>query len=190
MNTTDDTRHIILVRHGQTRLNAEGRLRGRADPPLDPVGIAQARAAADALSSLGLSRVVSSPLHRAVETARAIADASRLEPEVDSAFNDRDYGPWTGQVKKEVIARWGSVDAAPGVETQSAVIARSRRALDAIARAADSGPIAIVTHDAVIRPILSSIRPGIDPVVATGSWAELEHTGDGWAIVSVDNVAR
>jgi broad specificity phosphatase PhoE len=181
---------VLLVRHGQTALNAEGRLRGLADPELDDTGIAQAHATAQALQPLRLRRVCSSPLRRAVTTAQIIAQASGVGSDVDSAFNDRDYGPWTGHVKTEVIQQWGSVDAAPGVETAAIVLTRAMHALNAIAQVAGvDGPIAAVTHDAVIRPILASIQPGIDPIVETGSWAELAHTNDGWTVLSFDNTA-
>ena len=63
-----------------------------------------------------LTEVHSSPLHRAVTTAEIIARESGVTNQVDPAFNDRDYGPWTGKIKSEVIAEFGSVDAAPGVE--------------------------------------------------------------------------
>lgn len=181
---------LLLVRHGQTALNAEGRLRGLADPELDDIGIAQAHATAQALQPLHLGQVLSSPLERAVTTAQIVAQASGIGADVDPAFNDRDYGPWTGHIKTEVIRHWGRVDAAPGVEAAAIVLTRAMHALNALAQAAGPGqPIAVVTHDAVIRPILASIQPGIRPIVETGSWAEVAHTRDGWEVVSFDNTA-
>jgi probable phosphoglycerate mutase len=181
--------HVLLVRHGRTALNAEGRLRGLANPELDETGKEQVRATAAALRPLNLAEVHSSPLHRAETTAEIIAQESGVTNQVDAAFNDRDYGPWTGKIKSEVIAEWGSVDAAPGVEDLTIVRDRALAALDALVRSAASGPIAIVTHDAVIRPILESIQPGIEAEVETGSWAELAWDGERWSVVSVDNTA-
>lgn len=181
---------MILVRHGRTALNAEGRLRGLADPELDDDGIAQVTATTHALVPMGIDRVVSSPLQRAVRTATIIAEASGVEHAVDPAFNDRDYGPWTGHIKTEVIAQWGSVDAAPGVEDASIVLDRAWLALEALAAEARDAPVAVVTHDAVIRPILATIQPGVSATVETGSWAILEHSAAGWRIVSVDNTAN
>ena len=66
---------------------------------------------------------------------------------------------------------------------------RALAALDALVRGAASGPIAIVTHDAVIRPILESIQPGIEAEVETGTWADLTWDGQRWAVASVDNTA-
>lgn len=186
--TSDRAPSVLLVRHGRTALNAEGRLRGLADPELDEIGIAQAHATAIALQPLGIGRVLSSPLRRARRTAAIIADASGLAPETDPAFNDRDYGPWTGHLKADVIREWGSVDDAPGVEDQQAVLGRALPALDACVHAG-AAPIVVVTHDAVIRPLLDRIQPGISVVVDTCSWAELARTSEGWSIVSVDNTA-
>jgi len=181
--------HVLLVRHARTLLNAEGRLRGLANPELDEVGIEQAHATARALVPQHITRVLSSPLNRAVTTAEIIASESGVTNDVDPAFNDRDYGPWTGHIKADVIKEWGSVDAAPGVEESSVVLARALPALNALAEGADSGVIAIVSHDATIRPILQSIQPGIEAEVENGSWAELSWDGQGWKVLSVDNTA-
>jgi probable phosphoglycerate mutase len=180
--------HVLLVRHGRTLLNAEGRLRGLANPELDEVGIVEARATARALKPLQITRVLSSPLHRAATTAEVIADEAGLTNEVEPAFNDRDYGPWTGHIKADVIKQWGSVDAAPGVEDSSIVFNRAMPALRSLA-GATPGVIVVVTHDAVIRPILESIQPGIRAEVENGSWAEISCDEEGWRVVSVDNTA-
>ena len=184
-----DTR-ILLIRHGRTALNAQDRLRGLADPPLDETGADQAAAVALSLRDQGLEYVVSSPLARAVRTAQIIAEACGVPRDIDPGFNDRDYGPWTGRPRAEVVARWGSVDAAPGVEPLEAV--RSR-ALDALAllTAAPAGyrAIGVVTHDAVIRPLLDAIQPGIRVTVPTASWADVELVSGVWRVRSTDNLA-
>lgn len=79
------------------------------------------------------------------------------------------------------------MDAAPGVEDASVML---HRALDGLTRhARGDTTVAIVTHDAVIRAILSSIKPGTDPIAETASWAVLNRDGTGWHITSFDNVA-
>ncbi len=180
-------RSVVLVRHGQTALNAEGRLRGLADPELTPTGIDQAGETADALRSLAIARVISSPLLRAVTTAQIIADVTGAELAVDPAWTDRDYGPWTGHRTADVVAQWGSVDDAPDVEARTAVRERALRALTDLADSPSGTRIAVVTHDVIIRCLLDDIRPGLVPRVETGSWAELVRTDDGWAVASVDN---
>jgi broad specificity phosphatase PhoE len=67
---------VYLVRHGQTRLNAAGLLRGHIDTPLDEVGRREARALADMFAGLRLGAIVGSPLARAQATAATITDAT------------------------------------------------------------------------------------------------------------------
>ncbi len=185
--TTSTPARVLLVRHGRTALNAEGRLRGHADPELDEVGVAQVQAVAAALRVYPIVQVVTSPLQRAVATGAAIAEAAGVGLVTDESFTDRDYGPWTTHVKVDVIREWGRVDAAPGVEDAAAML---RRAMDGLARRArDQMTVVIVTHDALIRAILSSIKPRIDPIVETASWAVLNRDETGWHITSFDNTA-
>lgn len=65
---------IILVRHGQTKWNSEGRVQGRTDIPLNARGMAQAEAVGEWLSGRKIDAVYASPLMRAHDTAKAIAD--------------------------------------------------------------------------------------------------------------------
>ncbi|MBY6386606.1 histidine phosphatase family protein (plasmid) [Rhodococcus erythropolis] len=182
------TSQLYLVRHGQTALNAEGRLRGLADPPLDEIGERQAAAVARALSDIGASLVLSSPLRRAVRTAQIIAEALGIEQRIDARLNDRDYGFWTGHRKSEVLAEWGTVDAAPGVETSETVLTRVLPALDEFAvPGADSTPLIVVTHDAVIRPLMLHIDPDATTItVPTGSYQVLIYLEGRWRIDLID----
>ena len=181
--------HLYLARHGQTTLNAEGRLRGLANPPLDNVGEAEAGALALYLESKGVVAVFSSPLDRAVATARAVAEAAHVEAFADERFNDRDYGPWTGHVEADVVSEFGSVDAAPGVEPVQQVIARARPGLDEVLDQFPDGAVVVVTHDAVIRPLLSDLGADLAEVLApTGSLDELVRREGRWTIAAVDVV--
>lgn len=177
---------ILLVRHGRTALNEQDRLRGLADPPLDDVGMAQSEAVADALAARDVVDVRCSPLERAVTTAQTIAVRFGLTARPDARFTDRDYGPWTGHERAAVIERFGSVDAAPGVEPTAAVLARVLRALDDVRR--DDHAVVVVTHDAVITPIVHSLAPAGDPEIATGSWSELTWDSRGWSVVAAGQV--
>jgi probable phosphoglycerate mutase len=184
-----EARRLFLVRHGQTALNAQGRLRGLADPPLDRVGVWEALAVGSALAPAHPVVVLTSPLQRAVATGRAIAAAAAVSCFVDQRFTDRDYGPWTGALLQEVVTQFGSVDAAPGVEPVAAVLARSRPALNA---GLDDypGTVVIVTHDVVIRALLSGIDPELAPLQEpNGCWNELTRDDDGsWRVQSVDQL--
>lgn len=178
---------IYLCRHGRTQLNVSGVLRGRLDPALDLIGRAEARELAEELSRLDLSRVVSSPLLRARETASAIAAAAGIEVELEERFIDRDYGRFNGLPADQVAAEHGTVDAAPGVEPAAEVARRAAAGIGELVGAADERPIVVVSHDIVIRLVLSALAPRADGSdhlpPRTGCWSLLRHQNDGWRLV-------
>lgn len=189
--------HVYLARHGRTPLNAQARLRGLADPPLDAVGVAEAHRLARVLVEVRPGLVLSGPLERAVHTARIIAETAGVSSAVDDGFNDRDYGPWTGQRTADVAAAWGSIDAAPGVEPRAAVLTRAFEALEAAAdevRGSAGGtapaPIVVVTHDAVIHVLLESIDESLSSAeLPTASWTHLVRTDGRWTAIQVGQLS-
>lgn len=187
---------VYLARHGRTALNAAGALRGRLDPPLDDVGRQEAERLAElVLASRGpVAAVVSSPLRRATETARVVAELTGRKVDVDPGLIDRDYGEWAGRSRAEVVARWGTLDAAPGVEDAAQLRARARSALDAAAaRGGDEGAVVVVAHDVVNRLLLVDIDPALGPPEAlpqaTGCCNVLERRGDLWLVAAVGVVS-
>ena len=181
-------RVVYLCRHGETALNASGRLRGLSDPDLDDTGRQQATALAMALRPTKPFAILVSPLRRAVQTADAIAAACGLTAEVSDDLLDRDYGPQNGQPIDEVNATWGSVDNAPGVEPQESVLARGRAALAKAATAAVQGPVVLVSHDAVNCALLAYLdskrwpEPSAVPQ-STGCLNLLQRKGETWTVV-------
>lgn len=98
---------IHLIRHGQTAWNVENRFRGRADIPLDEVGIAQAQATAATIAAQGKpTAVYSSPLRRARQMAEMIAEPFILHERAHPGFLDLHFGAWEGHTEDEVRARW------------------------------------------------------------------------------------
>ncbi len=181
---------VFLARHGQTALNAQGRLRGLSDPPLDEVGIAEAARLAEALASKHPTAVICSPLQRAVATAHAIGAASAAPVTVDVRLNDRDYGPMTGHVRDEVEREYGSVDAAPGVEPFDALAARAREAFFDLVADYAPGPLVMVSHDAFNRALLGQLDPSLsDAPQRTACWNELSRVDDVWRVDGYDLVA-
>ena len=87
---------IYLIRHGETDRNKAHLLQGRSDVPLNETGIQQAREAAQFLQEQGIkfSHVFSSPLIRAVETAKIVAPG--FKPALDDRLLEMDYGPYEG----------------------------------------------------------------------------------------------
>lgn len=180
------TQNLYLARHGQTALNAEGRLRGLANPPLDDVGVAEAERLAWALADKGAGIVFSSPLERAHRTAEIISQAAGIPLRIDERFNDRDYGPQTGEIKAEVEARYGSVDDAPGVERTHDVIERALPALDAVLDEDTTRDVIIVTHDALIRPLILCFDGRLQAKAPTASWNHLRRENGHWSVVAID----
>ena len=98
--------HILLIRHGQTVWNKEEVFRGRTDLELDETGLAQAAAVARALGDERVSRIVSSPLKRAIQTAQPLADVCGVSIETDPELTDIDFGRWQGMPVEDVAAEY------------------------------------------------------------------------------------
>lgn len=96
---------VLLARHGQTDWNATGRYHGQANVPLNETGHRQAEGLAMVLSSHDLDLIVSSPLDRALDTARAVAAGRATPVVVDHRLLEVDVGEWTGLTEAEVFAR-------------------------------------------------------------------------------------
>ncbi len=158
---------IVLVRHGETEFNREGVFRGRYDVGLNEAGREQAAATAAALAREPIAAVYSSPLSRALDTARPIAGRHGLKPAVDEAFHNIDLGEWQG-AKKETVrleqaeawAQWTTEPERmriPGGETLAEVRSRAFPRLEELATAHDGERIAIVTHRSVIRVLAGAV---------------------------------
>jgi broad specificity phosphatase PhoE len=188
--STNITR-IYLVRHGQTELNVNRVLRGHLDPKLDALGILQARMLGEVIGREELQLVASSPLRRAVETATEIAIRAGVEMENDPRLVDRDYGPWAGRSKEAVIAKWGSLNAAPDIEPESEVVARALDAVIDVSRRVPNGSAVLVSHDAVNRLLISKLDPRMDNGSSipqeTGCFNVIELKGNDWSVLSINN---
>jgi len=147
---------VYLIRHGRTALNAAGMLRGWIDAPLDDTGRSEAARLGSLFAAVRLDRIVSSPLGRSFDTARAIAEPHGLPIDVDPGFADRDYGPWAGRSQEEVEARYGSVDGAPAseIEPVAGFWRRVEEALQRVVARAGDRTVAVVGHDAVNRALI------------------------------------
>lgn len=93
---------IILVRHGETDWNAEGRIQGHLPVPLNARGIAQAEAVARRLDGIPISALYCSDLLRARQTAEAISRRSGHETRLDRRLREWDLGVLSGRLREEV----------------------------------------------------------------------------------------
>ena len=103
--TDDSPRRLILVRHGVTDWNREGRWQGRLDPSLSDTGRSEARMVAARIASdtdLRPARVLSSTLGRASETGRVIAEAVGVRVEPEPRLMEIGAGEWEGRTHAEL----------------------------------------------------------------------------------------
>lgn len=162
---------LTLVRHGQTASSARHAYSGRSDIPLTETGREQARQAARRLAGAGVDAVVTSPLIRARDTARAIADATGASLTVDERLTEVDYGPFEGLdragAREQIGAPFDAWRAdpfgapVPGMEPLADALRRARAAT-ADALAAHDHPV-IVGHQGILRIVLVALgqmQPG------------------------------
>ncbi|QCB93054.1 MSMEG_4193 family putative phosphomutase [Cellulomonas shaoxiangyii] len=162
---------LLLVRHGRTTANTAGVLAGRAaGVRLDAVGRTQAERAGERLAGVPLVAVVTSPLERCRQTARALLDRQAAAPvlAVDTGLTECDYGQWQGRTLADLAGEplWSVVQTQPsaavfpGGESLAAVQARAVAAVrrhDAAVEA-EHGPGAVwaaVSHGDVIKAVLA-----------------------------------
>lgn len=159
---------IYLVRHGTTLLNRANRYRGRRDVPLDAGGWQDAWAAAEELAGVPLAAVYSSPLRRARDTARVIADVAELSSVQDlPGLTNLDYGEWEGLTSAEAMAHrpaefaayQGYLDNArcPGGEALRTASERMLLSLRMIALLHSGEHVAAVSHAAMVRLAITDI---------------------------------
>jgi probable phosphomutase (TIGR03848 family) len=162
---------VILARHGRTTANTGGVLAGRsAGVHLDDLGAEQARAAGERLAVVPVAAVVTSPLERTRETARAIAAAQEpaLKAVTEKGLLECDYGTWTGRELKTLAKEdlWRTVQAHPSAAVfpdGESMAGMASRAVAAVRRwdekvTEEHGPDAVwiaVSHADVIKAILA-----------------------------------
>jgi probable phosphoglycerate mutase len=156
---------ILIVRHGHVEGIHPERFRGRMDVQLDALGRRQAAATATRIAAgWEVASIYTSPLARAVETGRAIAQATGAPARGLDDLNDLDYGDWQWKTNEEVRAaspvlfdRWFAFPQQvrfPGGESLQDLVARTA---DAVRFALETHPrqtVVMVGHDAVNRAIL------------------------------------
>jgi probable phosphoglycerate mutase len=158
---------IILLRHGETTWNIEGRYQGQEDTPLSPKGLEQGRKAALALKDIPIDRAISSPLSRSFETCRMAADYHHLTVMKDSRLIEISHGLWEGIHADEIKARypkefrlWHTHPEQvqmPEGENLEDVRKRAREAFDEYARKYDGETVLVAAHDAVNKAIICDL---------------------------------
>jgi len=94
--------HLILIRHGETDWNVEGRYQGQADPPLNARGRVQALRLADGLASSGIETLYTSPLQRARQTAEIVAQRLNVPVHIEPRLVEIHQGDWQTRLRSEI----------------------------------------------------------------------------------------
>src|SRR5436305_10799391 len=162
---------LIVVRHGETFYNAQRRLTGQSDIPLNSLGERQAVAVGDYLATEHLDAIVTSDLERTRVTARTIASCHGLALQEDSDLRELAFGEWESYTFNEVLAKdanqaslWRAdptIYAPPGGETIAQLRDRCVRALARWQTGYPDASVLWVTHGGLIGVLLCHVL-GID----------------------------
>ena len=157
---------IYIVRHGQTEQNLKKKLQGRSNHPLTDLGREQASAVGDAFRDAGIvfDKVYTSPLDRAVETAKLVA--GDVPTECEDALIEMDYGPYEGTdlhdlppEVEEFFRDFAHNPAPEGMEQLSSVVARAGEFLERLKAEAVHRDILLSTHAIAMKGLLEYLTP-------------------------------
>jgi broad specificity phosphatase PhoE len=154
---------VILVRHGQTDDNVNGKISGQSPVPLNARGRDQVKAAADVLTCLGVTRILSSPLARARQTADILAQHLQVEIEEVPDLREVGYGDWEGKyfrdIRGEPVAQQVFHDPIkavfPNGESLPDVQQRGVQVIELVHQTHPQGVVVLVSHGDVIRTSLA-----------------------------------
>ncbi|WP_433174114.1 bifunctional RNase H/acid phosphatase [Actinoallomurus sp. CA-150999] len=194
--TTEPTT-TLLLRHGETPFSGERRFAGTGDIPLTDTGLAQARAAGNALTGRGIDAIVTSPLKRTLQTAQEIAQVIDVPVRTEDDLRETDFGDWEGYTFAEVRERWpAELDAwladpsvaPPFGESFEATSKRVRTARDKLLVRHRKQTVLVVSH---VTPIKTLLRLALDAPPSAlyrmhldvGSLSVVDWYADGPAVV-------
>lgn len=157
---------LYCVRHGESEYNAERRIQGQTNIGLSELGRRQAEAIAAALAPRPIQAIFSSPLARAYETARPLAERKGLPIETDDRLKEIHAGIFQGLLWSEIerthpeqAKRWIAQEpdfVIPGGESRRALMTRGRAALEAI-RETGYEQVAVIAHGGVLTAALKAL---------------------------------
>ncbi len=151
---------LLLIRHGETQWNADGRIQGHRDIGLSPRGLRQAQLLAQFLARESIDAVFASDLSRARDTALPLAQSLGRALQTDARLRERSFGLFEGHTYDEAQSNWPHeyaiwmrrepAHAVPGGESYLAARARVLACLGEIVGAHAGGTVAVVTHGGVL----------------------------------------
>lgn len=152
---------IYIIRHGQTDMNRAECLQGQIDSRLNTTGISEAEGAKSRLDAAGIrfERIISSPLSRALKTAKIIGGECNVT--VEPLITEMHFGDYEGRPYKDIDEKmWAfihspeTVPPPEGVESIQSLCERTGRFLQRLLSEDTSGNVLIVTHGIALRSIL------------------------------------
>lgn len=159
---------VVLIRHGETDYNAEKRLQGNMQIPLNDLGRQQAHALAAYLVAWPIARLYASDLSRAWETACIVGGALGVKPQPDERWREINAGRFEGNTWAEIeqqfpdeIAQYrqlGEDFQMPDGESWNQVGARAYAALHDLSNSPE-GMVGVVTHGGTLRRVLMRVFP-------------------------------
>jgi probable phosphoglycerate mutase len=181
------TTHVIIIRHGQSQGNAEGRFGGHTDTPLSPRGRKQAQATAKALASEKFDAIYSSDLPRAIETASPLVDLTGVSLETTDALRERSVGVMEGLTFEEAaeqhpeqyqaLLRRDFEHVLLGGESYRQTLDRASRQLDEAIEQHKGGRIAFFAHTGTICILILHLMGALDAPDLKPVWIATANCG-------------
>ncbi len=208
LETMSLTTHVVIIRHGQSQGNAEGRFGGHTDTPLSPRGRRQAEATARALSSEKFDAIYSSDLPRAIGTATPLARLTGAPLETTDALRERSVGVMEGLTFEEAAEQYAEQYQALlrrdfehvllGGESYRQTLDRASRKLDEVIEQHKGGRIALFAHTGTICILILHLMGALDAPELKPVWIATANCGiarfdlrdDGFVRVLVINDTR
>ena len=179
--------NVLLIRHGQSRGNAERRFGGHTATPLSARGRNQALATARILKSEGLTAIYSSDLARAVETAKPLSDLTHLPIHGTSAFRERSVGVMEGLTFEDAAQEHPEQYAAllrrdfeyvlSGGESYRQLLDRAWQKLDEVIAENRGGKIALFSHTGTICILALHLMGALDAPELKPVWISSGNCG-------------
>jgi broad specificity phosphatase PhoE len=181
------TTHVVIIRHGQSQGNAEGRFGGHTDTPLSPHGRKQAQATARALASEKFSAIYSSDLPRAIETASPLAKLAGVPLETTDALRERSVGVMEGLTFEEAaeqhpeqyqaLLRRDFDHVLLGGESYRQTLDRASRQLDDAIEQHRGGRVAFFAHTGTICILILHLMGALDAPDLKPVWIGTANCG-------------
>jgi 2,3-bisphosphoglycerate-dependent phosphoglycerate mutase len=179
--------NVLLVRHGQSKGNAERRFGGHTATPLSARGHRQAELTARTLKSESLTAIYASDLARAVETARPLSNLTRLPIHTTDAFRERSVGVMEGLTFEAAAQQHPEQYAAllrrdfehvlTGGESYRQLLDRARQKLDEIIDQNRGGKIAVFSHTGTICILALHLMGALDSPELKPVWISSGNCG-------------